>query len=483
MTDFTYPDYRENRDAMLRCIAYGYAQRGITAEIKPGSDHFIRADAYAKRITIAIANGQLGNTARDPLEAQGEDLLNLASVFGITPRPAAKADGFITIGATAGSSFSIPASFKATGPNGLKYQTIAPNLAVSNGSQIEMQAVLSGTSANLAAGVKLTWDSGSIGFLNRIATISVGGIDGGTDEDSIEVVRQRLIDRLSFPLSGGNWSQVKAWAEESSSAVSVAFVYSALRGPASYDVAIAGSTGDGTLSASFRAQTKSYILGQMPGHADINVTTIDNQDVDIVLKATLALPKIVGGAGGGWRDGTPWPAQDVKITSFASNVATVNGSTAPVVGNHIALWDANIGMREYIIASVSGSGPWNITVQGGFYGDPTGYYVSAGAVRLLEYITTARAQYESLGPGEKTISSLVLPRALRMPSTDIAYPSDLTQVQISNVLRTYPEIGNLEYSLRVVSGTSTPITTPGLPAAPADAPLRFRINQIAIRKA
>ncbi len=485
MTDFTYPSFLENRDTMLRTIAYGFSRRGIVAEIKPGSDQFNRAEAYARRITIAIANGQLSNTARNPLTALGDDMLSLASVFGIFPRPASKAVGYTTI-TGASTTWSVPAGYRATGPNGLKYETTIVNNGVTHGSKIEIRAMNTGEGANLVAGTVLVWEQSSVGFMLPKSTVSTGGIDGGTDEDTVEVVRQRLIDRLSFPQGGGNWPQVREWAINASSAVSNAFVYKAVRGPASYDIAIIGGTGDGTLAPSFCAAVKTYVLSQMPGHASLNVTAILNQELDIVIAMSLPLPKVAGGAGGGWRDATPWPRANVKVTAYSNDIATVNGSVAPAVGNHIGIWDpTEQTMREYTIATVSGSGPWTIAVQTGFGFNPTGAYVSAGASRLGEYADALAAQYVLLGPGEKTDWPELLPLALRQPGADVAYPSDVTSVQLNAGLSgtTFPEILNAAYALSVETGTSTARTSPGLPSAVADPPRRLKLKHLAIRRA
>jgi hypothetical protein len=205
-----------------------------------------------------------------------------------------------------------------------------------------------------------------------------------------------------------------------------------------------------------------------------------------VIAMSLPLPKVAGGAGGGWRDATPWPRANVKVTAYSNDIATVNGAVAPAVGNHIGIWDpTEETMNEYTIATVSGSGPWTITVQTGFGFDPTGAYVSAGASRLGEYADALAAQYVLLGPGEKTDWPELLPLALRQPGADVAYPSDVTSVQLNAGLSgaTFPEILNAAYALSVETGTSTARTSPSLPSAVADPPRRLKLKHLAIRRA
>lgn len=485
MTDFTYPTFQQNRDIILQTIRYGYARRGIVANTQPGSDHYIRAETLARRVTIAIANGQLANTARDPLNAQGDDLIALASVYGVTARPASKASGYVTIKGT--GTFTIPANFKCSGPTGVKYQTTTPSIGVSTGSRIFVEAVNPGSGADLAVDSKVTWDSGSVGQLNTLAIVSTGGIDGGTDDDTVERVRERLIDALSFPDSGGNWSQVKGWAEGSSAAIERAYVYEGARGPASYDVAIVGYDGDGVLTAAFQTGAKSAIEASMPGHASLNVTSVNNQEVDIVLAAELPLPLVAGGSGGGWYDATPWPdGENVKVTAYNSSTdtATVNATTSPVVGQRIAIWvPDDEEVVELTISSVGGvSGAYTITCEGGIGVDYTDHYISTGAEKITEYIEALIAEYAKLGPGEKTDEPMLLPRALRKPSTSVANPTDLTNVQLSAVITQFSEIGDLSYALRVDTGTASARTSPSLPSTVANPPRRLRVKYLAIRR-
>lgn len=487
VTDANYPTHDELRSGLLRAIRYAYARRGLEANVLQGSELWYRYDALARRISIAIANNQISATAYDPLEAQGQDLLDLAAVFGILPRPASKASGFLIIRAT--GTVSISSGYQSTARTGRKHVTTVPRIGITNGTQVEVEAVVAGAAGNLAAGEEVTWDSAAVGGLDHRATVAPGGITGGEDADDVERVRARLLDRLAFPATGNNWAQTKADAEQASAAVQVAFVYPAVRGPSSEDVALVGSTGDGTLSGATIARVAAYVAGRQGGNPSLNVTGISNVDVDVILEASLPLPESAGGAGGGWLDGTPWPAEVVQVTAYNSGtgVATVDGSTAPTVGARIGIWDQSTEtMWEHTILSVSGAGPWDITVVGGFSFDPTDAFVSAGADNMVEYANTAVGStgvFRGLGPGEKTSSADILPRGRRHPSPDVAYPSDLTNVQIKALLAAHPEFLELSYAARYEAGTTNPLTSPPLPATTADPPKRLRVQRFAIVKA
>jgi uncharacterized phage protein gp47/JayE len=486
VTDANYPTHAEIRDGILRTIRYGFARRGLVANVLEGSDQWYRADALARRVSIAIANGKIGRQNMSPLDSQDDALVELASVFGVNERPASTAAGYVTIKCT--GTISIPADFQCTAGTGRKFKTTSTNASIATAASVQVEALAAGKASNLTAGEPVTWDSAAIGQLDHQATVAAGGIDGGAEADDTETLRARLIDRLSFPATGNNWAQTKLDAENASAAVLVAFVYPAMRGPSSEDVAVVGAAGDGVLSSTTVTRVSSAILAKMPGHQNLNATGILNQELDVVLAATLPLPASAGGAGGGWRDAAPWPAENVKVTAYnpTTGVATVNGSTAPTVGAQIGLWDPTAAaMLEKTILTVSGSGPWTITVEGGFGFDPTGVYISAGAVGLVAYATAAFVEFgpTKLGPGEKTTSLDILPRARRHPTTDLAYPSDLTRVALGAITKAYPEILDLDYAARFETGTTTTRTSPSIPPTTADPPRRLKVKHFAIRKA
>jgi len=476
--DAAYPTPNEVRDRILDAIRYAYARRGLVANILPGSDHFIRAEKYAQRVSIALANNQIAQEAASPLTATGDDLIALAGIFGITPRSAEGARGPVTV-ACAGS-VAIPAGFQCTAPDGQTYQVITGK-TVANGTTIDVLATTTGTASDQIAGVVMTWDSAAIGALNPVAEVAAGGLTGGADADDDERLRTRLLNHLANPAVGGNWSSINQWAEASTASVEAAYCYPAVRGPASYDVAITAAGGDRTLSAAVRDVVRAYVLSKMPGQNSLNVTTVTPNPVDVVIAARLPLPVAAGGAGGGWRDSAPWPAEATQVTAYNSGTvtATVNSVAAPSVGSSIGIWDPDAtdengkagDMREYTVATVGGvSGAWTMTVQNGFQANPLHAYVSAGAEFLVNYARSFRDQMATLGPGEKTELAELLPLAARKPLPDTVAESDLTSRLTSALENLYPEIKNTAYALRVDTGTLTARTSPPIPLTTADPP-------------
>ena len=488
-----YPTAQEVRDGMLRTIKLGLARQGIETNVLPGSDHFVRCDAIARRLMVAYANNKIGLEDLNPLTAGEEALPRIAGVFGVYKRAPSKASGYVVI--VSSGTVTIPAGYRCVAPTGELYETTTV-VTVSNGGTVEVQAINTGKSTNQTVGTQLAWTSAAVGALGTIATVAAGDIDGGEPEDDTETLRRRLLERLANPSVGGNNANVKAIVEGASAGIEAAYVFAALRGPSSADVAVTKAGGDRTLSDAVVDLAEAAVRAALPGHADLNVTAVDGQSVDVVLRATLPLPATSGGSGGGWRDGAPWPSgtpaagsNDGKVTAYTAPTATVRATTAPTVGGNIGVWDSTaLTMREYVLTSVGGvSGAYTITVQGlegaaGFKASPLGAYVSAGAVNLGAYAAKMLAEMLLLGPGEKTESLELLPRAARYPAVDNAHPNSLDNRILGKLQEAHPELV-AEYGLRLDTGTATARTTPSIPTTTTDPPKVLTLAEFAIWQA
>jgi len=493
-----YPTPDDVLNAMLRTLKFGYQRVGIAVNVLPGSEHYERAKMLAQRASIALANGKIARQDFSPLTATGDALRAICGVFGVSERAANGAAGYVTIACT--GTITIPSGFRGTAPNGKKYDTVSSSVGITTGAKVQLRAVATGTATDQIVGTQITWDSAAVGGLKQTAVVAAGGFTGGSAADTDETLRRRLIDAISFPSAGGNIAFVKQTAEESTSAVKTAYVYAAVQGPGSLDVAVISDEADGTLSDANVATVQSAVVGNLPGGViAVNATTITPQYVDVILSATLPAAKNAGGTGGGWLDASPWPsgaftagADDGHVTGYvsATGVATIRISTAPVVGQRIGIWDPIGGdkldgeMNEYTITVVGGiSGARTIKVDGGFKVDPTGAYVSTGAAQLAAYASAYKTQMQALGPGEKTDDVDILQRGRRQLGVDVADPSDLTTAMLSAVQTAYSEVSNLAYLGRFATGTTTTKTTPDIPSTTALPPKRFTLEHFALRKA
>ena len=491
-----YPTVSEFRDAMLRTIRLAYERRGLECNILPDSDQYIRAEALARRAAVIVQNNRLATQAMSPTSAEEEDLEALAAVYGLDKRTASSASGYLTVSVT--GSAVIPAGFVCTAPDGQRYQTDS-STTVGQGINLNVRVVAleAGANTNQAASTVMTWESAAIGALSQTAAVDIDGLTGGSDTDTTEELRERLISKLTSPGQGGNSAMVRELALATSAGVDGAFVYCAVRGPGSFDVVIVSDDAQRELGAATVASVEASVLGSMPAHSSLNVTSVQTEPVDVVLFAKLPAAQSAGGEGGGWLDAQPWPraGDHGLVTAYASNPPTVAVYTpsgqAPIIGQQIAFWSPSArSMTQVRITSqpqaVGSTFEFEIDQDLGF--NPEGGFVSAACQNLSSYSAAFSAAAQALGPGEKTDSINLVPRSLRSPSPAETAPYDLTQVQLAAVSNDSSEVLDLSYAVRAVPSTYaqgtpptfTERTTPSLPATTADAPRILTLNNFAI---
>lgn len=485
-----YPTQEELRDVGLRKLSYGAYRYGLNVNVLPGSEYHFRYTALAAMVTPAFANNKLALRALSPLDAAEEQLLELAEVHGVPTRPASPASGQVRVGVTGGAPVTIPDGFKCTAADGTQFAVSGPH-TVSDLGLVDVAAIKGGFATNKATGDLVRWDSASIAKLKATATVAAPGLRGGNDADSVETVRGRLLTRLASPGGGGNWAFVRDTAENSSAAIAGAFVYPAAQGPGSTSVALVGATGDRTVSTTITNAAAAALVANVPGRTSWNVTTVQPEYVDVILSARLPLPVNANGQGGGWKDAAPWPnatSGAVKVDSYNSVTSTVTTSAASLgvlaVGARIAIWDfADEKLYEYTVQTATLSGTVLIAVVGGFLKDHTGAYISAGAENLASYCSEFLAAMRTVGPGEKTTATHLLPRAYRKPSPENTAPAVLSSRLPAMVTDEHAEIVSLEYAQRYATGTTATKTSPSVPSATTDAPYVLVLKHLAIIQA
>lgn len=484
-----YPTREDLVNVYLRAIAGWAGRRGIVVNVLPGSEYEMRAQAAANVALAAFANNKLGLAAVSPLDATGEQLIELAEVFGIEQRPASKASGLVAVRLNPGfTTATIPSGYQGTCEDGTKIVTTGINTITGN-TTIAVETVEAGEDLNQAALTKCTWDSASVGGLRRSFNVFLGGLTGGHDADTEEVVRDRLLERIANPGAGGNWAHIATLSTNSSAAIQRTYVYPSIQGPGTVGIALIAEGGDRTVSDVIVTNAAAAVIAELSGRCKLNATTVTPEQVDVVIALDLPTPQAAGNRGGGWLDASPWPNATVphaKITSYNSTTGTITtnaaASTGLSVGSHIAIWDyADEVMREFVVINFTVGPNVQITVSGGFPKDFTGHYVSAGAVNIADYATTALAAFATLGPGEKSSSVAVLPRARRQPTVDVAGQMALNTRLLSTIQQTHPEIDSIEWSARYVTGTTTNKTTPTIPGASTGAPYVLTLKHLAFR--
>lgn len=359
VSDAFYPTPDQVLSQLLTDARFAYKTLlGIDVNVSVGSDLWLRLKSLVPLVSIAIQNNKIKLADVSPLSAEGDNLTALAGVFGISRRPAASAAGFVVVECT--GSVTIAEGDTCTAPNGTVYQTVTA-ATVSDGDTVEVIATTGGDDTNQTSGTVLQWNNGGTAFLKATCTVDSDGLVGGADADDDETLRARLLDRLSNAAVGGNWAQVAALAENASASVQKAFVYPCVRGPGSYDVAITSEDGDRTLSLATVNAVSSALNGQMPEPVDSNVTTVFPQEVDVIFDAKLPLPVSAGGAGGGWKDASPWPTSSTACVAPSAPAATYTfGTNTITAAINFYQYGFLPGMTITVAGTASNNGTYTI---------------------------------------------------------------------------------------------------------------------------
>lgn len=146
-----------------------------------------------------------------PDTAVDEYLDRWCAIFGIYRIAATQAVGNITI--TGNNGNIIPAGTVLQSSDLIQYETTADATIASGTATAPVRAMTAGSSGNLSALSALSFQSPVAG-INSSASVGLDGITGGSDQESNESLRQRLIARIQTPPQGGNAADYDKWAQE-----------------------------------------------------------------------------------------------------------------------------------------------------------------------------------------------------------------------------------------------------------------------------
>lgn len=276
---FVTPDYQAIRDAILRDIA-NQVPDSATGE---DSDFRVRSNATGAAIEglyqhqAWIARQVLPDTAdREVLERH-------ASLRGITRKTATAATGTIHFTGTAGAS--IPIGTAANTSAGVGFVTTsAGTLDGTGNATVAAQASVAGSAGNQLATTALTLNSAPAG-VQSAAMITT--MTGGTDVETDDALRARLLFVLRNPPQGGAKHDYYIWAMEVDG-VANAYPYPLRRGLGTVDVVIV--TTGGVPGAPLIASVQSHINTVAPITADCLV--LGPTGVSVAVTAALTLSGI-----------------------------------------------------------------------------------------------------------------------------------------------------------------------------------------------
>jgi uncharacterized phage protein gp47/JayE len=182
---------------------------GVSAQVRRRPEH-----GHARAVA-GVAHGLHGHLAWVaeqilPDQAAERFLLRWADLFGLSRKPATAASGTITV---TGSGGTLPAGTEwLRVADGMSFTTDAEVAPVTSESVAITAAVgFEGAAGNLTAGTKLQLVSNIAGIDSEATVVSLAG---GTDIESPDDLRDRLLDRIQRPPLGGAPGDHAAWALE-----------------------------------------------------------------------------------------------------------------------------------------------------------------------------------------------------------------------------------------------------------------------------
>lgn len=470
----------EIRNSFLRTMRVGLLDLGVPdPNVSRGSETYVLGEAIANELAVVEANAIFKADASMPDTAQDDDLLELASSYGVEQREAVGSIGPIVFDSSASSSVSSGAQL--IDPSGNSYEVVTAG-TYDDGDLITIQALVTGEDSNLAEGTVLRWVSPPA-FSAQFAAVGPGGLRFGYDAESLEDVRATLLGRLQDPPAGGNPANVALTAEKSYASVQKAFVYPAIYGPGSTHVAVTART---TKTNKNRDLDAGIVTGYVTpavnaafaDQGDTTFTTVTNETANICLDITIPLaPTAPGGTGGGWLDAQPWPIPHLSgiaqgrasVVSVGTSSAVIASSTAPVAGSSRCAW-VNTTTWEIEVATVlsyvidSGTAPtalYDVTFDRPVPNLSAGMFVFPQCVSQDTYLAAVLEAFARLGPGEKTSNASVLVRGYRRPS--VSWPKNIDSAFLAKVQDSGDEItlATLRYSSQ---------SSPTVPAGVTDPP-------------
>lgn len=483
----------KTRDEWLALYLRSHRLRAPLASVAQDSEPYVTGSALADQLNIQSENArQMGRTI--PLASLNGSALDAElAALGLPARfPQTGSQGAV-IPTTSLNGSTVLAGSECTDANGQIFECTTTALYVNPtgvaGANIPIAATSTGPTTNLAAGTVLTWSAPPGGLTPKavVARQSDGsGLSGGRLAETDDEVRNRISDAYANPPAAGNDAAYQTAIEFSKGhgvAVQKAFTYPAALGPGTtafcFTLSPATPGSSRIPNATQIQQVRDYVVGQFPNDDGLCDCILIAQPVDVVVSVTWA-----DGADD-WVDAVPWPpyygpaATPRAFVVTAASSATGftvdcaggarSGAIAPQAGNTIGFYDQTAGtFHEKLILSVSGSGPWVLTVDTTNGASDTTYTPMVGqrvcpwSDSLDNLIAPVLAYYGTTGPGEQFTGAALFDPGLRLrrsPRTPRFWPATITNRLATDIL----DVDSVENAI-ITEGlnTTTTIGTPGV---------------------
>lgn len=161
--------------------------------------------------------------ARQVIADRADDagVIRGAKVFGVRQQAAVKASGNAVFAALAGTS--IPEGTVMQRTDGVQYETTADASEAAGTIIAPIEAVVAGSAGNATTATSVILLS-PIDGVDSNGAIQAPGITNGVDQEEVEGLRDRWVDRLRNPPHGGAAHDYRAWARAALEAVDAVWV-------------------------------------------------------------------------------------------------------------------------------------------------------------------------------------------------------------------------------------------------------------------
>lgn len=186
------------------------SKSGIQSPLKKS---ILKAFAYAIAGTAHLLFGFLDFIYKQafPTTCDETVLIVWAYIYGIPRKQASFAEMVVKFTGVNGSV--IPALTILKKADGTEYETKSEVMIAGGQALVSIICKSAGTIGNIDAGLKLNLVSPISGVIAQ-AAIQEAGLINGQDQETIELWRERILERIKEPPHGGNKADYKAWALE-----------------------------------------------------------------------------------------------------------------------------------------------------------------------------------------------------------------------------------------------------------------------------
>lgn len=260
-------------------------EQDIVGRILPGTPPRMALARILARGEAGLAHGLYGymdTKEKNFLPDSGDEasVLRWATLLGITRLAPVVAVG--TVQATGTNDAVIPAGRELKSSSQLTYIVDADVTIAAGVASVAITAAEAGSVGNLATGEKLTFTQPVSGVLASV-TVESPGLAAGSDIETIEALRVRVLDRMKAPPRGGAESDYVAWAKEAHPEVTRAWAVGQELSDNSVTIRLVTDDAPGGLipSGPVLAAVEAYIEARRPMTAEIYVAAPTPVELDL----------------------------------------------------------------------------------------------------------------------------------------------------------------------------------------------------------